>query len=127
MLEQWKQRARSVRRDVRALYLARRDPRIPWYARLFAVAIVAYALSPIDLIPDFIPLLGYLDDLIIVPVGVLLLVKMIPADLLDEYRVKADNPNFTSGKSWIVAVMIVGLWVCGLALAWHEVRKHAFR
>lgn len=127
MLEQWKQRASSVRRDVHALYLARRDPRIPWYVRLLAVAIIAYALSPIDLIPDFIPVLGYLDDLIIVPVGVLLLVKMIPSDLLDEYRLKAEDRNFTPAKSWIVAVMIVGLWVCGLALAWHEVRKHAFR
>lgn len=127
MLDEWKQRARSVRRDVRALYLARRDPRIPWYARLFAVAIVAYALSPIDLIPDFIPVLGYLDDLIIVPAGVLLLVKMIPANLLDEYRVKADDPNLSPAQSWIVAVIIVGLWACGLALAWHEVRRYVLR
>lgn len=127
MLEDWKRRARNVRRDVRALYLARHDPRIPWYARLFVFAIVAYALSPIDLIPDFIPVLGYLDDVIIVPAGVMLLVKMIPAEPLDEYRRKAEASDFVIAKNWGFALIIVGLWCCGLALAWYVLRRYVQR
>ncbi len=71
-IRDWKQRTRSLKRDVRALYLAKRDPRMPWYAKLLGGVILAYALSPIDLIPDFIPVLGYLDDLILLPAGILL-------------------------------------------------------
>jgi uncharacterized membrane protein YkvA (DUF1232 family) len=74
----WKQWARLIKRDTHALYLAARDPRVPWYAKVLAVAITAYALSPIDLIPDLIPVLGYLDDLILVPLGIALVVQMIP-------------------------------------------------
>lgn len=122
MLEGWKAGARSVRRDVRALYLARRDPRVPWYARLLAIAIVGYALSPIDLIPDFIPVLGYLDDLIIVPLGVLLLVRMIPAQVLDEYRIKAERSDVVIAKNRTVAVLTVVLWCCGIAFGWYAVR-----
>jgi uncharacterized membrane protein YkvA (DUF1232 family) len=78
--------ARTLKRDAKAIYLARRDPRVPWYAKAVAVAAAGYALSPIDLIPDFIPVLGYLDDLIIVPLGIWLAVCLIPADVMDEYR-----------------------------------------
>ena len=124
MLESWKRRARSVRRDIRALYLARRDPRIPWYARLLAVAIVAYALSPIDLIPDFIPFLGYLDDLMLVPIGVVLLVKLIPPGVLDEYRIKAGESDFVIAKSRAAAIFIVALWVCGTVLAFYFLCRH---
>ncbi len=112
-----------MRRDFRALFLARRDPRIPWYARWFAVAILAYAVSPIDLIPDFIPVLGYLDDLIIVPLGLILLVKMLPPHLLDEYRGKAESSDFAIAKNWSAAVLIVILWVCGITMALWMVRK----
>jgi len=127
MLDGWKRRARSIRCDVRALYLARRDPRIPWYARLLAIVIVAYALSPIDLIPDFIPVLGYLDDLVIVPLGIVLLAKLIPVQVLDEYRMKAEDPNLEISKNRFVAVLIVALWCCGLAAAWYVLRKSLWR
>jgi uncharacterized membrane protein YkvA (DUF1232 family) len=78
--------ARVIKRDVHALYLASRDPRVPWYAKVVAVLVVSYALSPIDLIPDFIPVLGYLDDVILVPLGVLLVIRLIPPDILAEHR-----------------------------------------
>ncbi len=78
MTQQWKAVARRLKREVRALYLAYRDPRTPWYGRAFAAIVVAYALSPIDLIPDPIPVLGYLDDLILIPLGVALALRMIP-------------------------------------------------
>jgi len=88
-LDFWKKQARTLKIQVMALYYAYRDRRTPWYARLFTGFIVAYAFSPIDLIPDFIPVLGYLDDLAIVPLGVLLALKMIPAQVMAECRAKA--------------------------------------
>jgi len=85
----WKARARHLRAEVYALYLAYRDPRVPWYAKLLAVCVVGYALSPIDLIPDFIPVLGYLDDLVLIPLGVALALWMIPPAVMDECRARA--------------------------------------
>src|SRR6476661_5399936 len=82
-LKEW---ARVIKRDVHALYLASRDPRVPWYAKALAVAVAGYALSPIDLIPDFIPVVGYLDDVIIVPLGIMLVVRLIPPDIMAEHR-----------------------------------------
>ena len=79
-----KQRASVIRRDLHALYLASRDPRVPWYAKAMAVVIAGYALSPIDLVPDFIPVLGYLDEVILVPLGVLLVVRLIPPAIMSE-------------------------------------------
>ncbi len=106
--------ARDIKRDVLALYLAARDPRVPWYAKAVALAVAAYALSPIDLIPDFVPVLGYLDDLIIVPLGILLAVRLIPPAILTEHRATAaameDKPASRTG-----AVMIIAVWI-GLAL-----------
>jgi uncharacterized membrane protein YkvA (DUF1232 family) len=102
---------------VLALWLAARDARVPWYAKAVAGAVAAYALSPIDLIPDFIPLLGYLDDLIIVPLGILLAVKLVPPDLMAEFRAKAaerTRPVSRAGLAFIVAIWIVA----ALALAW---------
>src|SRR4030088_766598 len=78
--------ARALRRDAHAIRLASRDPRVPWTVKLLAIAVAGYALSPIDLIPDFIPVLGYLDDLIIVPFGIWLVVSLIPAEIMNEYR-----------------------------------------
>src|SRR5262245_34421483 len=80
--------ARGIKRDVHALYLSARDPRVPWYAKAVALAVAAYALSPIDLIPDFIPVLGYLDDLILVPLGIIVAVKLVPPQVLAECRAK---------------------------------------
>ncbi len=93
-----------------ALWLAARDPRVPWYAKVVAGAVAAYALSPIDLIPDFIPVLGYLDDIIIVPLGILLAVKLVPPELMAEFRAEAtrrDKPTSRAGLAVIVALWIV--------------------
>lgn len=126
VIESWATRARAVRRDLRALYLARRDPRIPWHARVFAAIILAYALSPIDLIPDFIPVLGYLDDLVIVPLGLIALVKMLPPDLLQEYRIRADS-EVELPKSRSAAIAIIVLWLSGIAVTLWLLRRHFAR
>src|SRR6187455_841485 len=89
MLDRAKHWARAIKRDVVALWLAARDPRVPWYAKAVAAAVAAYALSPIDLIPDFVPVLGYLDDLLIVPLGIMLAVRLIPLPLMVEFRAEA--------------------------------------
>ncbi|HEX7054952.1 MAG TPA: YkvA family protein [Burkholderiales bacterium] len=89
MLERWKSRAKALKREAHALYLACRDPRVPWHAKALAVGVVAYALSPIDLIPDFIPILGYLDDLVIVPLGILAVRRMIDPAILEDCRRRA--------------------------------------
>ena len=108
--------AEAIKRDVVALYIAGRDPRVPWYVKLAAVAVAAYALSPIDLIPDFIPVLGYLDDVIILPVALLLVIKMIPAPLMAEFREeaqrRAERPTSRAG-----AVLIVTIWIAAFVLA----------
>lgn len=105
--------ARSIKRDVHALYLSARDPRVPWYAKAVALAVTAYALSPIDLIPDFIPVVGYLDDLIIVPLGILLAVRLIPPDVLAEHRATATDTTLPRCRS--AAIVIIAIWI-GLAL-----------
>jgi len=109
-IEEWKQRARELKIEVRALYLAYRDPRVPWYAKVVAACVVGYALSPIDLIPDPIPVLGYLDDLVIVPLGVLLARRLIPEEVLAECREKARG---LQGKpaNWWAAGVIIAIWI----------------
>jgi uncharacterized membrane protein YkvA (DUF1232 family) len=119
----WRRSLRSwawtVRRDVRAVYLAARSPRTPWTARLVALIVVGYALSPIDLIPDFVPVLGYLDDLLLLPLGILLVIRLIPPDLLAECRAAADEAQ-TLPSSHVAAAVIVILWVVavGMAAGW---------
>jgi uncharacterized membrane protein YkvA (DUF1232 family) len=102
--------ARAIKRDVHAVYLASRDPRVPWPAKMLAICIAAYALSPIDLIPDFIPVLGYLDDAILLPLGILLVVQMIPPDIMAEHRAAAQiaqaHPQSLAGAAAIIAVWI---------------------
>lgn len=110
MLEGWKRRAKELKRDVFALYFACRDPRVPWYAKALAVGVVAYAFSPIDLIPDFIPVLGYLDELILLPVGVLAVRAMVPPDVMAECRVRAKELE-AKPRNWIAAAVIVAIWV----------------
>src|SRR5262249_19264461 len=90
MLDNLKSWSRVVKRDVHALYLASRDPRVPWYAKALAIAVAGYALSPLDLIPDFVPVLGYLDDVIIIPLGVLLVIRLIPPEIMAEHRELAE-------------------------------------
>jgi uncharacterized membrane protein YkvA (DUF1232 family) len=86
----WTQKARLLQRETVTLYLACRHPRVPWYAKILALIVVGYALSPIDLIPDFIPVLGYLDDLILIPLGIMLVIRLVPADVIVECRAKSD-------------------------------------
>lgn len=108
--------ARTIRRDAHAVYLAARDPRTPWYAKALAVCVAGYALSPIDLIPDFVPVLGLLDDVIIVPLGILVVVKLVPAEVMAETQaiaaLAAEQPVSRKG-----AVAIASLWTISLALA----------
>ena len=118
MFRSARQWARRIKRDTYALYLAARDRRTPWYAKLFAACVVAYAFSPIDLIPDFIPVLGYLDDVIIVPLGIVLALKMIPADVMAECRAaaEADRPS-SKPRNYVGAAAIVAIWLLAAALA----------
>jgi len=115
--QSWRLRAKELKRETYALCLAFRDPRVPWYARLFVAAVVAYAFSPIDLIPDFIPVLGYVDDLLLVPVGIALALKMVPEAVMDECRHKAQEV-MAQGRptNWVAAGVIVVIWVLCIAL-----------
>jgi uncharacterized membrane protein YkvA (DUF1232 family) len=113
-----KQWARTVKRDTVAVWIASRDPRVPWYVKLLAVTVAAYALSPIDLIPDFIPVLGYVDDIVIVPAGILLTARLIPDDLMNEFRTEAARRGEWP-RSRMGAAGIVLLWIGAIALtAW---------
>jgi uncharacterized membrane protein YkvA (DUF1232 family) len=117
LLAELKQRARHLRAETFAPYLAARDPRTPWYAKLLAAGIVAYAFSPIDLIPDFVPILGYLDDLILIPVGIALAIKLVPDAVLAECRAQAQE-TIQPGKpvSRVAGAMLVVIWVASAVL-----------
>ena len=123
-IRQW---AKSLKTEIHALYLACRDPRVPWLAKAIAIVVVAYALSPIDLIPDFVPVFGYLDDLIIVPLGILLARRLIPADVMEECRAAAllDN-RWTRPRNWIAGGTIVAIWVAATALVLSWIRRAYF-
>lgn len=135
MLDRWRRWARRLKREVYALYLSLRHPRTPWYARLVIAAVIAYALSPLDLIPDVIPVLGLLDDLILLPLGLALAVRLIPADVLAECRAEAEaaltQPGGAGRIRWggarLAALIIALIWlgvaavvlvVVGRALRW---------
>ena len=114
-MAEWKTRAQILKREVYALYLCARHPETPLYAKLFALIIVGYALSPIDLIPDFIPVIGYLDDLVLIPAGIAFLIRMMPKKVLQECRQKAQiGPPVKKIKSWVGAVVIVSIWVLAI-------------
>jgi uncharacterized membrane protein YkvA (DUF1232 family) len=109
--------ARGIKRDVVAVYFAARDPQAPMGARILAALVAAYALSPIDLIPDFIPVLGYLDDLLIVPLGLLLVVRLMPEEVMMNARAKADT-LLAKPRSWLAAVCFLAIWLAmGVYLA----------
>ena len=116
MLQRWTEKARLIKRDLYAVYLACRDPRTPWYARLLAVVVIGYALSPIDLIPDFIPVIGYLDDLILVPLGLALVLRLIPPDVLADARRRADASAWTKPRHWLAPAIIILFWM--VAMTW---------
>ena len=125
VLEALKQRARSLRQETFALYLAAKHPDTPWYAKAFLAVVVAYAFSPIDLIPDFIPVVGYLDDLILIPAGIALAVKLTPHSVMAECRAAARDA-FRDGKPvsrsaaaviiliWVTLAVLLGLWITEL-------------
>lgn len=119
LLQIAKQWARALKRDVLVVYLAARDPRTPWALRLLALAVAAYALSPIDLVPDFIPVLGYLDDLLIVPLGLALVLRLLPPLVLLAARERAAR-MLARPRSWLAAALIIMLWVllAVLLFAW---------
>lgn len=123
----WRTRARRLRAEIHALYLAARDPRTPWYAKVLAAFIIGYALSPIDLIPDFIPVLGYLDDVVIVPAAIALLIRLIPTGVLQECREKARSQPMSLRKNWIAGIIIVSIWLLliyvVLSLLWGIVKR----
>jgi len=122
----WKDRVKALKRETFTLYLACRHPRVPWYAKLLAFFVVGYALSPIDLIPDFIPVIGYLDDLILIPLGLMLVIRMIPADVLLECRQKSEE--IVDRVTWagkIAAVVIVTIWILAVALIVHLILRAA--
>ena len=118
LFERLKTKAREIKTETFTLALAYRSPATPWYAKVFAALVVAYAFSPIDLIPDFIPVLGYLDDVILVPLGIKLALKMIPEEALAEARLQAQEA-FPDGKpkNWVVGAIIILIWVALAALA----------
>jgi uncharacterized membrane protein YkvA (DUF1232 family) len=117
-------RARALKNETLALYVACRDPRTPWYAKALGVLIVGYALSPIDLIPDFIPVLGYLDDIILLPLGIAAVLRMIPKHVMEESRARARD-MFPKGspKNKAAAVIVILIWVCALLLVGFLVYK----
>jgi uncharacterized membrane protein YkvA (DUF1232 family) len=111
-LREW---ATVLKQELYAIYLAQKDPRVPWYTKVLAACVVGYAFSPIDLIPDPIPVLGYLDDLILIPLGVALVVKLIPVEVLEECRQRArEVDSQTKPRNWVAGGIIILIW---LALA----------
>jgi uncharacterized membrane protein YkvA (DUF1232 family) len=113
-----------IKRDVLAIYCAAHDPRVPWYAKALAICVAGYALSPIDLIPDFVPILGYMDDIIIVPLGILIVVKLIPPEIMAEHRALAASAQarpVSRTAALVIAIVwtasiVLGGWLCYRAL-----------
>ncbi len=113
----WRGWARRLAVETRALGLACRDPRVPWYAKAVAFSVVAYAFSPLDLIPDVIPVIGYLDDLVLVPIGIAVAIRLIPAEVLAECRTRATAAPAANGRMrWAGLALVVGAWIIAAAL-----------
>ncbi len=119
VLHKWKAKAGELKREAYALYLCSQHPQTPLYAKLFALFIVGYAMSPIDLIPDFIPVIGYLDDLILIPFGIALLIKMMPNDIVEECRLKAGSLPAGKPLGWLGAVMILIIWAAAMYVTFY--------
>jgi uncharacterized membrane protein YkvA (DUF1232 family) len=120
LLERLRSRATLLKRQTLSLYLAARDPRTPWYVKALALAIVAYALSPVDLVPDFIPVLGYLDELVLIPAGIALVLKLVPAEVMADAEARAGDVLGAAKKTALwAAVVIVAIWAL---VAWVVIR-----
>ena len=124
MFQRLKKWAHRVKRDIYALYLAARDPRVPWYAKTLAALVAAYALSPIDALPDYIPVLGYLDDMIVLPLGIKAAIWMIPDEVLADLRRQAEERLNAQPRSLFGAAIVIGLWltVAFILILW--MRRH---
>jgi uncharacterized membrane protein YkvA (DUF1232 family) len=123
-LENWKSRVKQLKTETYAIYLASKDPRVPWYAKALIVFVVVHTFSPIDLIPDFIPVLGYLDDLIITPLGIVLAIKMIPPDVLGECREEARQViRQEKPTSWWGAAIVVAIWFLMILLVVFTIKR----
>jgi uncharacterized membrane protein YkvA (DUF1232 family) len=125
-IDRWKRWAKQLKLSLYALYLAYRDPRTPWVAKVVAACVVGYAFSPIDLIPDFVPLLGYLDDLLLLPLGVALALKLIPEEVMADSRLRATQLE-AQGRpdNRVAAFIIITIWLALLALvAWAGYRYY---
>ncbi len=121
MFSRWKEKAKKLKQEIYALYLAYKDPRVSWYAKIFIVILIGYAISPIDLIPDFIPVIGYLDDLILLPLGIVLAIKMIPREVMEEYR-KESTKGIKDKKIAVIGlIIIISIWVVLLYLIFSKV------
>jgi uncharacterized membrane protein YkvA (DUF1232 family) len=107
----WRERVKQLETEVYVLYLALKDRRTHWYAKALAGVVVAYALSPVDLIPDFIPVLGYIDDLILIPAGIYLTFKMIPEEILEEHRQQVKTEPISSRAKWAAAAIVILIWL----------------
>lgn len=121
LLADLKERAQRLKAETYALYLVVRDPRTPWFAKLLGGAVVAYALSPIDLIPDFIPVIGYLDDLLLLPMGIWLAIKLVPAEVMQDCRARAQDGMGTAGsinRTAGVVIVIIWLALATLGILW---------
>ena len=119
MFQKIKQKAEDLKTDVLAVWFAYRDPRTPWYAKVWLALVAGYAFSPIDLIPDFIPVLGYLDDFILLPLGILIAIKLVPKDVMDDSRIKANDwleQRRQNPKSLKVTILIILVWIAILVV-----------
>jgi len=112
----FKERVENLKIEVHALFLASKNPRVPWCAKLLMVLVVGYAISPLDLIPDFVPVLGLLDDLVSVPAGVSFVVRMIPKEVMEECRRKAKDEPINTRTKWVAALIIVSIWATAIYL-----------
>ena len=124
----WKQWASKLRLEVYTIYYAYRDPRTPWYAKLLGALVLAYAFSPIDLIPDFIPILGYVDDLILIPLGIALVLKLIPKNIITECKQLAlQRMDRRKPKNWVAGSIVIAVWIALIALILYVVLHHPGR
>ncbi|NIK72118.1 MULTISPECIES: YkvA family protein [unclassified Paenibacillus] len=117
LLYKWKAMAKKLKANLMVMYLAYRDPRVPLFAKIVAICVVAYAFSPVDLIPDFIPVLGYLDDIVLVPLGIYIALRLFPKEVLEEYRAKAEEQRkLGKPRNWLTGTLIIAVWVVLAAL-----------